>query len=173
MALEEDNRIITECYLDREFILALFKIKPNAQHTGIGAIAQTLSSKYQKQKAFVVIDNDKNIGPHFKAFKRVEYPTKLNIELLKDPKLEHYCVRINPAIEKWLLGIAERFKIDPYKAPYFLGNNFDAFKKRTKNMNLSKDQQMRNFINALIQKKPKEFDQLIAWRAEVFKAKKK
>jgi len=149
--------IYTECWADSLLIEMLGFKKPNHQFGITEVIKQLLKTK--ANKALGIIDDDKKkTSPAFKEFVLVE--EKESMRLLRYPSSNKYLILLKPAFEKWVFEQAAQKDIETTK--YGFGNSKN-FARSSKSMYVNENQQVKQFINTIHQKKAAGFMQLKQW----------
>ncbi len=157
--------ILPECYVDTLLVdLVGFK-KPNHQ-TSIGQVANTLKTNYKNRLAIGVVDNDKSQPKYFDEFELLE--KKQGLILKKHSSNKHFLIIIDPDFEKWIFEIAELLGVNP--ADYGF-KTVKAFKNRTKDIHVAKNQKVKDFLNRLVQKKDSPAHVLKRWINDILDKK--
>ncbi|HFA47528.1 MAG TPA: hypothetical protein ENJ95_00765 [Bacteroidetes bacterium] len=141
-------QILPECYGDTALIEMLEYKNPYHLYS-ISRVLTTLSDKRRKSQTLIgIIDNDKRKPEIYNEYIK-EFETE-NMIRKKHPDRNHYLFILNPALEKFLFGAAEQADVDPAKYGF---NNIEHLKKTCKNKNVQKNQNFKQFVNAIKQKK--------------------
>ncbi|WP_300796609.1 hypothetical protein [uncultured Bacteroides sp.] len=133
--------ILPECFVDTNIVntfLTMEGIYVDANHchgcNKVGSMMQKLKDEF----ALGVIDNDKkqhSYNSQFYSLGKTEH-----LELLKHSSKHHYLIRVSPAMDGFILEVAERQKIDmsdydlPDKLKDFTEITKDAKAKDSKNL---------------------------------------
>jgi hypothetical protein len=144
--------ILTECYADQMLVEAI-GYSPVETHTGIGGIAQRLRDPgrgFYGKRAVCIIDADKRMPNYFTGLIRKHQATQSNISLHLVPDTLHHVIILKPAIEKWLLEAGHAVNVKPEK--HNLPKDFDQFRNLLKDQQLSKNNDFRNYLNAIREK---------------------
>lgn len=148
--------LVPECNVDTVFVEMLGYKNPN-HASSIGQVASIFLSKKIKGKIIGFIDDDKKVPPYFQKFEPLD---KIgSISLLKYSKADHYLVVVKPAMDKFLFDLGNTLDIPKKSLP----NDFKAFKALTKQATIQKNSQFRNYVNAIVQKKPEEIKRVKSW----------
>lgn len=125
--------ILPECYVDTNVVNSLLTLPSNtsANHChSCNKVGDSMSRSLSDQFALGIIDNDKRQHSYMKEFqslRRLEH-----IELLKHTKRAHYIIRVNPAMEVFLLDVAKAENVD--LAEYGLPSELKALSRITKDL---------------------------------------
>jgi hypothetical protein len=139
--------ILPECYADTLLIEMLLAGRPNHQ-MGIGQVNQILTTKFKNRPAVGIVDNDKRKPADFEQFELIEEVH--NIQKRKHKEHPHALLVIAPAFEDWVFENSTAVSVDPAKFGF---SDRKKFRNASKNQNVSNNQQMKQFLNTLIQKK--------------------
>ncbi|MEM6317959.1 MAG: hypothetical protein AAF960_09825 [Bacteroidota bacterium] len=143
--------LLPECYGDTLLLEMLGFKKTNHQTSGIGQVIKVMKEKYANRLAVGLIDADKKITPsYFKEFQQIEAENRL--KLLKYQQRNHYLIMVTPALEKFILQAA--IDVDKDEKPF---NNLKSLKRLTKSIHVSQNQDFKNFLNTLRQRKAPGF----------------
>jgi len=149
--------LLPECYGDTLLVEILGFKRPNHQTSGIGQVIKVMKEKYQNRLAIGLIDADKKITPsYFQEFHLEE--EKHSLKLLKHQDRNHYLIMVSPALEGFILQAAVDVKIK--QKPF---DNLKNLKRITKNINVGQNQDFKNFLNRLRQKKAPGFITIQKW----------
>lgn len=135
-----------ECYADTLLVHMLLKETANHQ-ASISGVFKTLKSKaFKERKAVGIIDDDKRKDDYYKQFKIIQETESFNY--LAHPNKLHYLIVLKPALEGFLTqcGFAAGVR-------HRLLNNKEQLKKALKNMNVGRDNDVKDLLNILFQKK--------------------
>lgn len=156
--MSKEYRVLPECYGDTLLIDILGFKNPNHQFS-ISEVAKTMSGKFSDRLAIGVVDDDKKNKPgYFSEFKMIE--EKHGLILKKHPDKKHYLIFLCPAFESWIWKHANNLDIDSTR---FKIRDFDHFKNLTKSQNVHKNENVKQFLNALKQKNNSPLNTLHAW----------
>ena len=149
--------ILPECFGDTEMIKILgFK---RANHcSSIGEVANRMKSSYANRLAIGIIDKDKpgNVPLYFNQFELTHDYKHFEVKHLPDTK--HYIVIVKPALESFLLNASSDLDVSSEKYGF---KNLKALKRVTKSQHISKNQNFKNFVNTLKQKKGSPLKKLL------------
>ena len=162
--MNRNGRIITECYCDSLLIELLIRIIPNHQTNGIGGVLQIMNKHFNNQVAVGIIDNDENLKKYKASFFNEFSHEKSanNLILKKHPKRKNYLIMMSPALEKFLLAAASNCGIPKNEIPF----SEKQLKVLSKSIHAGNNQKLKQFINRIIQKNPKETETLKEWIIE-------
>lgn len=146
--MKSDFLIIPECFVDTLLVETL--VPPNTtkgynHQMGCNKVSSKMQNDLNDDFALGIIDKDKRIVPYLEKFELLH--SFGDISLFKHKQKHHYFIQINPAIETFLLKLAEDAEINPndFGIPKSLKELKAITKKRT-----SKDNpNLKNFIKAL------------------------
>lgn len=108
-----DLHVIPECYIDTKLIEALCPPKKfyNHQKNCHKVISTMQSKRLDGDFALGIVDEDKKIVLYSKEFELV-INVNDQLKLLKHPTKNHFIIYICPAVETWMLTIANQENID-------------------------------------------------------------
>jgi len=151
--------IYTECWADSLLIEMLGFKKPNHQFGINEVIKQLLATK--ANKAIGIIDDDKKkTALTFKDFVLVEEKESMRLLQYQYPSSNKHLILLKPAFEKWVFQQAAQQNVDVTK--YGFGRLKD-FARSSKSIHVNENQQVKQFLNTIHQKKPAGFIQLKQW----------
>jgi len=155
--------ILVEGPADRLLISMMGFERPFRVPGGIGGVAKAMKNSYKNRKAIGVVDNDKAKHPkYFDDFKTEERIG--NHFILKYlPNTKHYLILVNPVFEKCIFNIAEKLEVNPEMYGF---KSLKQFKNATKDENVHKNQNVKQFLNTLIQKKDSPLKKVKTWIVE-------
>ncbi|MEO1260948.1 MAG: hypothetical protein AAFZ15_19265 [Bacteroidota bacterium] len=156
-------QILPECDGDTTLIEILEYKKPDHQPS-ISKVLSTLNEEKRKNITLIgVIDDDKRKPQLFSEYNTIE-ETK-NLIKRKHPERNHYLFVLKPALEQFLFDAADQANVDPGKYGF---KNLDRLKKICKTKAVRKDQNFKQFVNSLKQKKADScVKKLRAWLIEI------
>jgi hypothetical protein len=159
--MSKEYRVLPECYGDTLLIDILGFKNPNHQF-GISVVAQVMLDKFSNRLAIGVVDDDKKNHPkYFSEFELIE--EKDNLILKKHPDKKHYLIFFCPAFETWIWNHSNDLGVDPTR---FNIRDFKRFKTLTKSQNVHENENIKQFLNALKQKKGSPLKTIISWLNE-------
>lgn len=153
------HNVLPECYADT-LLVELLGFKGANHQNGIGQVLKTLKTRFSKQKAVGIIDDDKQKPAGIKDFEEVD--SKHNIQKLLSKDSKHTLLIIQPAFEDWVLANAAAVSVN---IPTEFENK-KRFRKICKDNNAAGNQALKNFLNTLKQKNAPGFVQLETWIEE-------
>ncbi|MFN8713498.1 MAG: hypothetical protein ACK5Z2_11660 [Bacteroidota bacterium] len=147
--------ILTECYADQMLVKAI-GYEPVETHEGNSGIVNLLCDKKREfygKRAVCIIDADKRMPEHFTTIKLRHQSTKSNISIHKIPNTLHHVIILKPAIEKWLLEAGEAVGVKPEN--HKLPKDFAQFRNMLKDQQIRKNNDFKNYLNAIHEKQKK------------------
>jgi hypothetical protein len=161
--MRRSPRILPECYGDTLLIEILGYSKPNHQQPGgINRVLDTLEKKYPGQTAVGIIDKDKKITPaYFQNFQKQKETNHLILR--KHRQRNHYLILVIPALERFLLTAAAECGIPDTEIPF----TEKRLKDISKTQHADSNQQLKQFMNRIIQKKAPGTETLKTWLNEI------
>lgn len=153
--------ILPECYADTLVVETINYKKPN-HCTSIGEVSRVMQVSYKNRLAIGVIDKDKPgiIPNYFKAFETLL--SEDNLELCWHPDTKHFTIVVAPALEQWLLNTASDLGVSASKYGFA---TLKKLKRVTKDENASKNNDLKQFINNIWQKKDSPLQKMEDWIA--------
>ena len=140
--------VIPECHADTLLIRLMGFDRPTHEDS-IGAVANAMKDGYKNRVAVGVIDDDKgNIPKYFDDFEIEKRTDNFIFKYL--PEGKRYLVITTPAFESCIFNIAEQLRVNPANYGF---KSLKQFKNATKDENVHKNQNVKQFLNTLIQKK--------------------
>lgn len=125
--------ILPECFVDTNIVNTFLKMEGiyiDANHChGCNKVGNMMQQQLKDKFALGVIDNDKkqhSYNSQFNLLGRTEH-----LELLKHNSKHHYLIRVSPAMDGFILDVAERQKIE--MSDYELPDKLKDFTEITKN----------------------------------------
>lgn len=163
--MKKSPRILPECYCDTLLVMLLMQVVPNHQTNGIGGVLRVIENDFSEQKAVGVIDNDKANktlkAKFFGEFQEVK--AENHLIMLKHPNRQNYLILLCPALEKFLLKSAAECGIPEREIPF----TEERLKQLAKSKDAEKNQELKQFINRIIQKKSPGTETLKSWIVEI------
>jgi hypothetical protein len=141
------------------------QVIPNHQTNGIGEVLRVIEKDFLKQKAVGIIDNDKaNKELKAKFFGQFQKEKEENhLIRLKHPDRQSYLILLCPALERFILFSAKECGIPENEIPY----TKERLRRLAKSKDVEKDQQLKQFLNRIIQKKAPGTETLKTWLREI------
>jgi len=159
--MSREFRIIPECNVDTLLVELMGFKRPNHQH-GISNVTKEMQEKYQNRLAIGVIDNDKIARhPYYQEFKIIE--TREHFLFKHSPDTQHFIIVVTPDFEHCMFNISEELGINPKEHGF---KNVKQFKKFTRTDDVAENQNVKQFLNRLIQKKNSPIQYLRTWIRE-------
>lgn len=157
-----NNRsIIPECYADT-LLVSLIGFKGANHALGIGEVSRLMQKNYKTRLAIGVIDADKTQPKYFDKFESIKRVKGL--EHKKHPDFNHHIIVVKPAFEKWIFAAANAVDVEPSKYGF---KTEKYFKNVSKNVNVSSNDNFKQFINTINQKKSEPTETLKNWIEEL------
>jgi len=143
-------RLLPECFGDTTLMNLLgYDPVSHQRDFGIGQVLQTMQKYFHNQLAVGVVDGDKSVTA--KIFHEFELVIPGNdLHLKKHPQRRHYLIVLRPAIEKFLFAAAKQAEVDPANFGFA---DEEYFRRICKNQHVASNQNFKQFINAIKQKK--------------------
>lgn len=166
----DELKILTECHADTITVGNILSYKLRQRHLlpqhkdNNASVIATMNKQFKNGLVLGIIDDDKTKPAGFDQFE--VHRSEEGIVWLKKPDSRHNLIVISPAIEGFLLTNAETAGVNPEDYGF---RNLNALKRVTKNANASRDSNLKDFINTLVQKNPASFSTLWGWVEEIFK----
>ena len=145
-------QVIPECYADTLLVEILGFKRPNHQ-LGIGKVLAMFKEKMKNRKAVGIIDDDKIKPRQLDQFSLKE--EKDGIKLLTNG--HHAILIITPAFENWIYQNARQVDLDPAKFGF---PGAKKFREVCKRQDAKDNQELKQFLNALKQKKAAGLERL-------------
>ena len=130
--------IIPECYVDTNLVSALLGgIGVNHQKSCNNVIS-LMKGKFKDGFAVGIIDDDKRKPQYLNEC--VVLAQSNHLRLLKHPQKDHYIITVSPAVEAFILRVAEDAGVD--MARYGLPSELDGLKRITKHIVSNKNSKL-------------------------------
>jgi len=153
----DGSSVIPECHADTLLIRLLGFERPTHKE-GIGGVANVMKKDYKNRIAVGVVDDDNKIPTYFKSFEVEKRGNHFIFRYL--PQQKHYLLVVTPAFESCIFNIAEEIKISPEKYGF---KSAKQFRNAAKDKNVHKNQNVKQFLNTLIQKKDSPLKEVKTW----------
>jgi len=149
--------VIPECYIDTNLIETLVPPNKGYNHQkGCGTVAKVMKERFTNSFALGIVDKDKQELDYLQEFFLVF--AKGNVELYKHKDRKHFIIKINPAVERFILYNVNQARINI--EDFGLPADFDKFRKVTKTVNSKNDQRFRKLFKTLQGHKLNDFETL-------------
>ncbi len=160
--MKNDFLIIPECYIDTLLVETL--VPPNNRRgynhqMGCNKVSSKMQNDLKNDFALGIIDKDKRIVPYIEEFELLV--SFENIFLFKHKRKHHYFIQINPAIEAFLLKVAEDTGIDTKE--FGVPNSLNELKSITKKKTSKDNPNLKSFIKDLKNKNAPQIVTLTNW----------
>lgn len=143
---KKDLHIVPECYIDTNFAEYLLDSHGVNHQKGCNAVAKKMmESNLKDQFSIGIIDNDKRQHSYVNEFTEIAHTQ--HVSLLKHNARPHYLVRINPAMDQFILDCATEQGIN--LQDYGLPSELEAFTKITKDVKAKNDYRFKSLFMAL------------------------
>jgi hypothetical protein len=142
---ERQSHFLPECFADTLLVKMLIKYTPNHQ-ANIAEVFKSLKGPFANKKAIGIIDDDKRKDVYYKKFTIVTETDYYRH--LSHPNKKHHLIVLKKACDSFIYNCAQSLDVDH---PYL--KNFELLKRRAKSVNVDTDNDFKNLINTLIQKK--------------------
>jgi hypothetical protein len=147
--MNKDLHFIPECYVDTnlvETLLSVFNTPVAVNHQkGCNTVANTMIKKLHDDFAVGIIDNDKQ--KHSYTLEFVEIGRSEHLVITKHKQRPHFFIIINPAMECFILDVADRKQIN--MSDFDLQGEISNFKKDTKCVSTKEDPNFKKLFKAL------------------------
>ncbi len=163
--MKKSPRILPECYCDTLLVMLLMQIIPNHQTNGISGVLSRMEKDFSKQKAVGIIDNDKVIKEvRAKFCEKFEKVDENNLLIkMKHKEHQNYLILLCPALERFILISARECGIPENEIPY----TEERLRRLAKSRDVENDQNLKQFLNRIIQKKATGTETLKSWLREI------
>ncbi len=158
---EHHYNVIPECYADTVLVEMLGFKRPNhAVNSNISSVLKTVKASRPNQQVVGIIDSDRGKGEKLlEGFELVDEQH----DIKKFSRGKQTILVICPAFEGWIFGNAAKKNIDPadhhFQTPKY-------FRRKCKDINAQRNQDLKQFLNTLKQKQAPGFTQLKTWICE-------
>ncbi len=155
-------QLLPECEGNTLLIEMLGYKNPN--HTSnIGQVAKKLQDNFTNRTAIGIIDKDKSSIPsYFRAFDLIDSFDYL--EFKKHPEKSHYIIMLIPAFEDFILQVADDIDVSIKNYKF---NTEKYFREQCKKQNTRSNQNLKNFLNTINQKRAPSTEKIKAWISEI------
>lgn len=151
-------QILPECYADT-LLVEILGFKQPSHQLGIGKVISVLDKNFKNRNAVGIIDDDKVKPKDLDSFELCG--NEWSIKRLCKGK--HSVLIISPAFENWVFDNADMVNVDPAKHGF---HTEKMFRNTCKRQDASRNENLRQFLNALKQKNAPGFLQLKSWICE-------
>ncbi|MDR0828799.1 MAG: hypothetical protein LBN95_01615 [Prevotellaceae bacterium] len=163
--MDTDLLILPECYIDTTLAETLAFPKRGYNHLkGCNKVLLEMNKK-QNNALLGIIDDDKFVPTLLKHFELLKKHNE-NLSIYKHKEKPHYIVKISKAAEDFILKNAERCGIS--MIDYNLPDNLPDLIRRTKNISVKNDPDLKRLFSAIKQNENSDFFVLKNW-LELFK----
>ena len=155
-----DYCVIPECFVDTNMAETLVKPKMGYNHQkGCGTVGKVMQTKLKDSFALGIIDKDKKELDYLKEFNIVVVSG--SVTLYKHATRHHYFIQIVPAMEAFILKIAEGLGLR--LKDFDLPDNLDLLKKEAKTTTSKNDPRFRKLFKAFLTNDAADIRQVKAW----------
>ena len=151
-------QVMPECYADT-LLVEMLGFKGANHQLGIGKVIRNFGMLLKNRSAVGIIDNDKVKPKDLDTFQKTAEREGI-IRLSKD---KHHILVINPGFKDWVFQNAAAVDVNPEK--YGFSNRKD-FQRACKRQDVKTDQNVKQLLNTLHQKKAPGFVTLKTWICE-------
>jgi predicted metallo-beta-lactamase superfamily hydrolase len=128
-------------------------------------MVQNLEESHERIVLALIDDDKTNVPDYFQEFQENLEKVAHNLAYKKHLERPHILIVVHPAMEKWLLEIAQMNEVNP--ATHNLPTDFKNLKKKvTGKESVLKDKDFDNFLTELLEKSP-ELQTLKLWLQEL------
>ena len=121
-----------------------------------------LEQEFPRQTAVGIIDKDKKITPaYFQKFQTQREENHLILK--KHSQRNHYLILVIPALERFLLKAAAECGIPEAEIPF----TEKRLKNISKTQEASKNKELKQFMNRIVQKKSPGTETMKTWLSEI------
>ena len=153
----DESGVIPECHADTLLIRLLGFERPTHKD-GIGGVANVMKKNYKNRAAVGVVDDDNKTPTYFKSFEVEKRSNNFIFKYL--PHEKRYLVVVTPAFESCMFNIAGKLGVNPEKYGF---KSMKQFKNAAKDKNVHNNQNVKQFLNTLIQKKDSPLKEVKEW----------
>jgi len=153
-----DLNILTECYIDTNLLETLVPPVRGYNHQkGCNTVANVMKKQLNDKGAIALIDNDKREINYIQEFERIANTTSLS--LFKHRNKPHFIIRIDPAIDDFILKSAHDMDVDI--TSFGLPDSLKDFTKITKQKTSKSEPKFKQLFNKI--KSAEEVKVLTKW----------
>jgi len=163
------HRIFPECCADTFLVSLLFQKEMVADYHGIGDVSNAMEKYFGDEFIIGLIDTDKFKRPDPKYLRNyteilIDKRNEEGLIVLNMPGSNRHLIRLHPAFEKWIYAAAEICNINPSDYGFVA---FEKFCKESKKTGVAQNNNVRNFIQAIIDNNPPAIQTLRFWLSKV------
>jgi hypothetical protein len=156
----EDN-FVPECFFDTVLVKTILRVKyVNHQKGCSNVVKEIKEGKLKDDFAVGIIDKDKRELDYIKD-ECIEEITSSKLVLLKHKTKQHYFIQLAPAIEKWILNVADEGNVD--MADCGLPSDLNGLKRVTKSVFVNENEKLKNFCKKLVNSNGATITTLTSW----------
>lgn len=137
--------IVPECFVDTNLVQILMQIKGVNHQNSCGQVTNVLKNKFKDKFAIGIVDNDNLQSNYSNAC--VEIAHSEEITLCKHPDNQHYLIKINHIMERFILNSAEDANVDLKE--FNIPDNLEGLKNITKSKDCLDNHDLRRAIKAV------------------------
>jgi hypothetical protein len=164
----EVKRVLPECFSDTLLVELILKRGRPGHRKGISNVVKDLIDDNRNHEFIIGIadtDKFKRENPNLKQFEIIDNKlVEEGLLILKKPGTEKHLIRIDPEFELWIWKIAGQCEINTAEFGF---NSLNDLYQASKNKDVDQDQNMKAFINKVIQKNPPAIKTLREWLVKV------
>lgn len=156
----DEIRVLPECEGDTLWIW--FLLKQKTEHVkGCDNVIIKINKSRENELRIGIVDNDKRKSSTYSNFGKI-IKTSDGVKLVQKLNTKHFLIIVDPAIEKWLLRMAEVSKI---KHSY----TFNSLQKDMKSEKVENNNRVKQFMNTIYQKNPPGVSAFKNWLTSLLK----
>lgn len=137
--------ILPECYVDTNLVETLLHAAGCNHQKGCNQVVKVMREKFADRFAVGVMDADKRRPGYLAEF--VEIASSSHLQLLRHPARPHYIILVKPAIDGFILAVAQESGVIP--EDFGLSSRLKEFTLQTKNVMSNKDARFKALFKAL------------------------
>ena len=137
--------IVPECYVDTNLVQILMQIKGVNHQNSCGQVTNVLKNRFKDKFAIGIVDNDNMQSNYSNDCKEIARSGE--IILCKHPDSQHYLIKINHIMEKFLLNSAKDANVDLKQ--FGIPDDLEGLKSITKSKDCLDNKDLRRAIKAV------------------------
>ncbi|WP_027455933.1 hypothetical protein [Xylanibacter brevis] len=137
--------IVPECYVDTNLVQILMQIKGVNHQNSCGQVTNVIKNKFKDKFAIGIVDNDNLQSNYSNAC--VEIARSNELILCKHPENQHYLIKINHVMEKFILNSAKDANVDLKE--FGIPDDLEGLKNVTKSKTCLENSDLRKAIKAV------------------------
>ncbi len=162
----EDN-FVPECYFDTVLVKTILRTKHINHQKGCPNVIKEITENKQLRDDFAVgiIDKDKRELDYIRDECEEQIVTK-NLILLKHKEEQHYFIQLAPAIEVWLLAVADEGGINI--SDFGFSRDLNMLRKNTKSMFAGENENLKKMCKRMVSSNSETMNTLSQWLNYLF-----